>query len=121
MSDTFVTRGVRILWPAGTAISVPAAAFDAATLAWVAAVVGDGGTVSATEKGYVDTLIVGLRADGLFSKLDRLWLLASENTHQAKIDIIALQSFTLTGSPTFAANAGYTGVGDTGIDTNFIP
>jgi hypothetical protein len=95
--------------------------YDSATSVWANAVVADGGTVSATEEGYVDTLIKGLKADGIWSNLDRLWLLASENTHEAKIDIVNLQSNTNHGA-TFTANRGYAGDGaSTYVDSNYVP
>lgn len=102
------------------------ASYDAATIAWANAVVSAGGTVSGTQKGFVDTLIKGLKTDGLFSVMDRVWLLASENTTQANIDIINLQTWTYHGTPSlatqFSANHGITGDGSTVyLDTNYIP
>ncbi len=94
-------------------------AFDPATLAWVAAVIAAGGTVSAAQEGYVDQLIRGLKANDLFGILDGLWLFASENEFQALIDIIALRQATAFDSPTFVANRGYTGV-DGGPPTPYI-
>lgn len=89
-----------------------AAAEDAATTAWVNAVVGDGGSVSATERGYVDTLITGLKSEGLFAGTDAIWLLASESAKQAKFDITGNTgsnlALTVGGSPTFTASQGYT-------------
>ena len=94
--------------------------YDPATKAWVNAVVTAGGTVSVTQESNVNTLIIGLKADGLFTILDRVWLLHSENTYQAGIDIIKLGTFaSITGSPTFAAFGGYTFSGSNYIDTGF--
>jgi hypothetical protein len=62
--------------------------FDAATTAWANAVISDGGTVGASQKGFVDTLIRGLKTDGLFTLGDALWLYGSENVHQAKISLL---------------------------------
>jgi hypothetical protein len=88
---------------------------DPATTAWINAVVSDGGSVSGTQQTRVNTLIVALKAASysgggtLFAAIDRLWLYGGEsNAHQAKIDIIALASHTVNGSPTLAAG-GYTG------------
>ena len=69
-------------------------AFDAATTAWVNAVVTAGGTVSTSQKGYVDTLIKALKTASVWTSLSRLWLLASENTYQAGIDIVGLNTYT---------------------------
>jgi hypothetical protein len=98
---------------------LPIGVLDPATTAWVAAVIANGGTVSGTQQGFVDTLIKGLKADGIFSKLDRLWLFASENTFQALTDIVADALATAVGAPTFNANLGYTGQ-DAASPTKYI-
>jgi hypothetical protein len=85
-------------------------ALDAATLVWVAAVVAAGGTVSNARRTLVNNLIIGLRADGLWNLLDRLWILAAENTQSALVDMKALVLAVPNGSPAFTANLGYTGV-----------
>jgi hypothetical protein len=82
---------------------------DSATTAWIAAVVAAGGSVSSGRQTIVDDLIAGLKADGVWSKLDRLWLTATENTQSALIDLVATSTATPVNSPTFAANLGYTG------------
>jgi hypothetical protein len=94
---------------------------DAATTAWVNAVVADGGAVSSTQRARVDALIVGLKADSLWTALDRLWLYAGESdAHQAKIDLVSLQSHTLHGSPAAFGVGGYTGDGSTfWVDSGF--
>jgi hypothetical protein len=95
---------------------------DAATIAWISAVVAAGGSVSAPRQTIVNNLIVGLKADGIFTKLDRLWLHAAENSQSALTDLIADQAATPSGSPTFTADQGYTFDGAaTFIDTNFNP
>ncbi len=96
------------------------------TAAWVAAVVGDGGTVSAGRETLVNDLITGLKADGVWSKLDRLWLFAAENSQSALRDLVAASAATLgSGSPAFSADDGYTGSATESdkkyIDTNFNP
>ena len=52
-----------------SALDPAAAGNDAATTAWVNAVVADGGAVSGTQTGRVNTLIVALKA---------LWALAQD-------------------------------------------
>jgi hypothetical protein len=124
MTDAIVLRS-RVLGgspPAG-AFAVPAA-YDAATLAWVAAVVANGGTVSTTRQNLVDALVRGLKGDGIWRKLDRLWLLAGENAPQALTDVVADVLATANASPAFAANLGYTGVdasATVSIETGFDP
>lgn len=103
-------------------VFTPAFAFDSATLAWVAAVVANGGTVSVARETIVDALIVGLKADGLFTKLDRLWLYAAENQPSALTDLIATSLSTAINSPTFTTDSGYVSSGNTQvIDTGFNP
>src|SRR6266566_8370586 len=90
-------------------------AFDPATTAWVNAVVAAGGTVSGTQKGFVDTLILCEKtaANGnLFALLDRLWIHASENVTQATVDTIADASLTNHGL-SFTVSQGFTGDGAT--------
>lgn len=98
---------------------------DAATTAWVNAVVAAGGTVSGTQQTRVNTLIVALKAHGIFSQLDRLWLWAGESVHQqAKIDIINLGVATEHGNLTTTGltASGYVGDGSTGyFDSGFGP
>jgi hypothetical protein len=94
--------------------------FDAATTAWASAVVTAGGTVSGTQKGFVDTLIKGLKTDSVFTKLDRMFLLAAENTQQAFIDIVNLGTAT-DHSTTFTANAGLHGGSGNYLDSGFAP
>lgn len=99
------------------------AALDPATTAWVNAVTTAGGTVSTGQKGFVNTLIVGLKTSfgtNYFTSCDRIWLLASENTQQATIDIVNLGTLTPHNSPTFTANQGYAGNGTSSyLDTSF--
>lgn len=97
---------------------------QAETTAWVAAVVGDGGTVSAGRKTLVNDLIVGLKSDGVWTKLDRLWLFAAENSQSALRDIKAAAAATPTNSPAFTADDGYDDSGtstDKSLNSNFNP
>jgi hypothetical protein len=84
-------------------------ALDASTVLWIAAVAGAGGSVSGPRQTIVNNLIVGLKADGLFTKLDQLYLFASEDSQAALIDIIALNTAALQNAPAFTADAGYQG------------
>lgn len=78
---------------------------DAATDAWVAAVVTAGGTVSAGRTTAVNNFIVGLKADGLWTLIDRYWLYASEGSPQATlIDIKALGVCSAVNSPTLGSD-----------------
>ncbi len=94
--------------------------YDSSAQAWFNAVVAAGGTVSAAQKGYVNTLITSLKAHSLWTVQDRVWLHAAENTQQALIDIVSLVTATAVSSPTFTANQGYAGDGATSyVDTGF--
>jgi hypothetical protein len=100
-----------------------ASLFDAATVAWINAVVAAGGTVGSPRQIIVNNLVIGLKADSLWTKLDRLWILAAENSQSALIDLKNLSTATL-GSPTpptFTTNRGYAGTGAASsiIDTGF--
>ena len=88
------------------------------TTAWVAAV--GAGNVDSNHGGYVDTLISGLKTDGIWTKLDRLWILAAQNSNSALVDLKAQDVATAVNSPTFTADRGYAGNGSTSyIDTTF--
>lgn len=70
-------------------------------------------------------LISGLTVDGVFAKLDRLWIKAQATQALALSDLIVGATATAVNSPTFTANIGYTGE-DAGtvtkyIDSNFNP
>lgn len=99
---------------------VPSGTLDPATTSWINAVVVDGGAVSTTQQSRVDSLITGLKADGLFTILDRLWIFGGESdAHQAHVDLINLQLGTVHATLTLAAT-GYTGDGVSGyFDTLF--
>jgi hypothetical protein len=99
-----------------------AGGLDPATTAWVNQVITNGGSVSAGRKTVVDTLITGLKTDGLWTKLDRLWLLAAENSQSALTDLVALASATPVNSPTFTVDRGYASNGTTSyLNSNFNP
>jgi hypothetical protein len=87
--------------------------------AWVAAVVANGGSVSAGRQSLVRALIAGLKTDGIFTKLDRLWLLPAENQPSALTDIVANSLATAVNSPTFTTDRGYTGE-DNASPTKYI-
>jgi hypothetical protein len=109
-------------WRFSSYSSVAAAAGDADAVAWRAAVITAGGTVSGAQFGYVSALISGLKADGVWSSLDRLWLFAAENSTQARRDLVARVAASLQNGPTFTANRGYTGDGLSAyVDSNFNP
>ena len=116
--------------PTGTLAAIEAASsasftgsmagYDSATLAWETAV--GSSNVSTGRKDLLDTLIKNLKTDGIWAKIDRLWLLAAENTASALVDLKGLVSATAVGPPSFSADDGYTGNGSSHyINTNFSP
>jgi hypothetical protein len=114
---------VSLLWLTG-ATWLPlfvASAIDPATTAWVNQVVTNGGTVSGGRQTIVNTFIVCLKTNSLFTTFDRYWLLAGENTQSALTDMVGLVSATNSGA-TFTASTGYAGNGSTTfVNTNFVP
>ena len=77
------------------------------TMSWKREVYRNSGTVSDARKTLVDTLISNLKADGVWNKIDRLWLFAAENVTSALIDIKASRIATVAGGPVFTADRGY--------------
>lgn len=86
---------------------------DRDAVAWRAAVLGAGGTVSAAQLGRVDRLARCLKVGGVWPVADRIWLLAAENSTQSLVDLLARATATATNSPTFTAFAGWAGNGTT--------
>jgi hypothetical protein len=95
---------------------------DPVTLAWAAAVVQQGGTVSGTHQTRVDTLVKSLKLTGVWPLIDWALPLAGENTQQAYTDLKYLLLATPVSGPTFTASQGVAGaVSTTYINTNFNP
>jgi hypothetical protein len=115
-----IASGTLVVTEAGdtAALTGTAGGLDSATSAWIAAV--GSGNVDSAHTGAVDTLIVGLKSDGIWSKLDRLWMFAAQNTNSALVDLVALDVATATNSPTFRIDQGYAGNGSTSyINTTY--
>ncbi len=70
----------------------------------------------------ISQLIAGLQTDGVFTKLDRLWVFAQATQALALSDLIAGAVATNVNSTTFTANVGFTGDGAAMyIETNWNP
>lgn len=86
--------------------AAPAPAYDADAQTYFAAM-----TIQPndTRKGLIDALIVGLKADGVWSLLDCLWLIASHDSQAGLLNAKSPGSFVLTpaGGPTFVTDRGY--------------
>lgn len=120
-SDPFTYLRRRALGRIGGGGSVVAAAYDPDAVTYFNAM-----TVQAsdTRKGLINDMIVGLKADGVWSKLDLLYLLASHDSQAALLNAKAPATFTATptGGTTFTTDRGYTANGSTGyLGTGFNP
>lgn len=81
----------------------------------------------ARRTGGVDTssafcnLINGLDTDSLFAKFDFFYVFATDTQANALLNLVS-SSFnpTITGAPTFTANAGFTGTDTGGASSNFL-
>lgn len=94
---------------------------DPDALAWRSTIIATN-AVSPAQLRRVSTLIRALKAAGVWSSLDRLWLFAAENATQALTDLKARATATAVNSPTFTANRGYAGNGSNAyINTGFNP
>lgn len=82
---------------------------DPSVAAWINAVAIAGGTVSNQRRNLVDDLIVGLKSDGVWPKLDRLWIYAAENQGAALTDMALLAKATAIGGPPFTVDRGFAG------------
>lgn len=90
--------------------------------AWMAAVVANGGTVSAARAAIVGQFIAAEKAAGTWSLTDDYWPLWAENEVQALTSLKQRRLVTVTAAPTFTQDRGYAFNGSTQyIDTGFIP
>lgn len=72
----------------------------------------------------IATLETDLTSDGVWAKLDALWVLAADTSANAKKNLVNPGTFDLTeqNSPTFSAQQGYTSNGTTSyLKTGFTP
>jgi uncharacterized protein YmfQ (DUF2313 family) len=97
--------------------------YDPSTQAWLNSVSLRGGTPTGRQITQTDLLIQGLKADGLWPIIDRLWLFASESNEPiATVDIMQGGVLTNNGC-TWQARVGYSSPAATlnYIDSNFDP
>lgn len=96
---------------------------DADTILWLAQLTTSFGTnPSASAITAMNTLIVGLKADGNWTLLDRLWIFAQSVQGYARVSIKNPSSTQITevNTPTWTANQGYTGNGtNMYLNTNY--
>ena len=115
-SDTWTLDPIGIV-QTSTLGAGPSYTFDADTNAWVTAT---GVAVTTARKLIVNDLILGLKADGIWAKLDRLWLFAAADTQSALLGL-KLSTATAVNSPAFVADRGFTGAASAYIDCNYNP
>lgn len=74
-------------------------------------------------KALIDTMVGVLKAAGVWSKLDALYIMAAHDSRAARRNWIAdAYNLTPTSSPTFTADQGYAGDGSTSyLSTGFNP
>lgn len=88
---------------------------------WAGAVRSNGGSVSDDRLALVSAFIVEEKAIGAWALTDDYWALWGETSVQSLVSLKQRRLATVSGSPTFAANTGYTFSGTNYIDTGFIP
>jgi|SRR5262245_5736539 len=103
----------------GSVVGFRSISADADAQAWADQVDTNGGTVSAGRLTLVSNLIIALKAAGVWTKLDRLWLFAGEDQSSALTDMVALDLATAVNSPTFTTDRGYQGE-NSGSPTKYI-
>lgn len=91
-------------------------------LAWEAAVVTNGGTVSVARRLIVNQFILAEKSDGTWALTDDYWALWAESAAQALTSLKQLRLATAVNSPVFTTDRGYAFDGTTNfIGTGFIP
>lgn len=88
---------------------------------WADAVRSNGGSVSDDRLALVSAFIVEEKAIGAWALTDDYWALWGETSVQSLVSLKQRRLATVSGSPTFAANTGYTFSGTNYINTGFIP
>ena len=81
-------------------------------------------TVGGNEGGNaanITTLIDGLVSDGVWSKLDALYVLAQQNGTDALLNLIGTSYTATVNAATFTAYRGYSAFGTNGVSTGFNP
>ena len=100
--------------------TTPPYSYQAETLAWIALL---SGTYTDDQKQAMDSLVIRLKNDTLWTIADRIFPFAFFNASDALIDMKASSdNATAVNSPTFTAKEGYKGNGSSSyINSNFIP
>lgn len=105
--------GLRIPWAAGTRL-------DPASYALIARMTAAPGAARA---GRIDALVRALKAAGVWSRLDALYLLAAHDAQAARLNWVAnAWNLAAVNSPAFTVDRGYAGNATTSyLDSGFKP
>lgn len=107
-----------MIWLENVAFN-PTAVFDSDSIAYFNAVTTP---FSASRQLLINQLVLQLKADGNWTKLDRLWLLANEASDQGLVSLVnpASTKIAAVNSPTFTVDQGYQSNGSTSyLDSKF--
>lgn len=76
-----------------------------------------------TRKGHINTVVAGLKADGVWTLLDALQVYAAADSQAASVDwVLPSRLATVTNAPTFTTDRGYTTNGTSNyVDTTYNP
>jgi hypothetical protein len=95
------------------------APYDADAQAYFAAMTA---SPDADRKALLDALIAGLKADGVWAKLDWISLFAAHDAQAARLNAkYPAQAFSVVGAPAFVADGGYTGASGAYLASGWIP
>lgn len=101
----FLGIGLALTQPGGGGSSAPS--YDAAAVAYFAAMAVE---PDATRKGLINTLIVDLKADGVWALLDWFCLLAAHDEQAGRLNAWnPAKALTAVNSPAFTTDRGFTG------------
>jgi hypothetical protein len=103
--------------PAGFSPWDGAGGHSSQALAYLARTVGGNEGGNGTN---IANLIDGLVSDGVWAKLDALYVLAQQNATDARLNLVSA-SYPLTGSATFTAYQGFSAFAAGGLDTGLLP
>jgi hypothetical protein len=94
-------------------------AYDAGALAYFAAMTTPPGS---GRKALLNALIVGLKADGVWARLDWLSLFAAHDAQAARLNAVnPAQAFTVVSSPAFTIDRGYQGAASSYLQSGWAP
>lgn len=75
----------------------------------------------ATHITAIDDFYVGLKADGIYTKLDEFWILGNQHEQCGLLGGKLLKNCTNVNAAAFVADRGFTGAATKYLNTNFVP